>query len=146
MIGIIGRLDSRITLQQPANTLDDQGSALTEWADLATAWAGREEISGAEALAGTSRVATADCKFTMRFQSAFRNLTLTARIQWRGVYFEIVRIDADNASRPSLLTLTARRNSDTVAVTGITGTPIVWPSDNALWLWPSDDAEAAWRN
>jgi len=43
-----GRLDRRLTLQQPVRTVDETGDSQVSWSDVATVWAMVEESGGRE--------------------------------------------------------------------------------------------------
>lgn len=61
-----GRLDQRVTLQEPTNTRDAQGSVSTTWADVATVWAAVEDLAGREYFAAAETQAEVSSRIIIR--------------------------------------------------------------------------------
>lgn len=111
MIGQIGKLDTRITLQRPTPSVDAQGSSTNSWAGLATVWAESKAIESGEVTAGNERTATRDYTFKIRYQSALATLAATDRVVWRGSNFDILSAVPLPEGRPDQILITARRRA-----------------------------------
>ena len=61
-----GKLDKRVTIQQRSTTQDAYGQPVETWADVATVWAGIEDISGREYFAAQSTQNAVQTKITIR--------------------------------------------------------------------------------
>jgi len=64
-----GRLDRRLTLQRRTLTENDYGEAVETWTDLATVWAEKIPVRGAERYAAMQTVAEVDTRFKIRYRT-----------------------------------------------------------------------------
>ena len=83
-----GRLDRRITIEQPTAAVNTFGEPVQTWADLATVWASVRAKSGREFFAGGEQ-ATADTVFRIRYRS---DVTRVMRISYGGAVYDITAI------------------------------------------------------
>lgn len=87
-----GRLDRKISLQQPTTTRDDFGQSTDAFSEVSRVWAQRRDISGKETTESDQPVAATRTEWTIRWRSDIREtwrvVTTTDRIQT----FEIVGI------------------------------------------------------
>lgn len=85
-----GRLDRRLILQRKTLTENDFGEPIATWTTIATVWAEKREIRGAERYAANQTVAQADIKYRIRYR---RGLTpLDAFIDEDGRMFDIAAV------------------------------------------------------
>lgn len=89
-------MDQRITLQQPAATVDALGQRTETWADLATVWAQAQPLRGREFFAAGQINSEAAVRFRIRWRS---DVTGAMRVLWRTVPHAIVAepVDVDGA-------------------------------------------------
>ena len=87
-----GRLDRKISIQEPTTTRDAFGQSVDTFAEVAKVWAQRRDISAKEATETDQPVASTRTEWTIRWRSDIREtwrvVTTTDRIQT----FEIVGI------------------------------------------------------
>lgn len=87
-----GRLDRKISIQEPTTTRDDFGQSVDAFAEVAKVWAQRRDISAKENTETDQPVASTRTEWTIRWRSDIREtwrvVTTTDRIQT----FEIVGI------------------------------------------------------
>ena len=69
-----GRLDRRLTLQRRTLTENDYGEAVETWTDLATVWAEKIPVRGAERYAAMQTVAEVDTRFKIRYRTDVSHL------------------------------------------------------------------------
>lgn len=81
-----GKLDRRITIQQPTFTRNETGEQIASWADLATVWAKADPVDGDEGFQSDRRVNSARMQFTIRFRPG---ITTKMRISYDGELFKI---------------------------------------------------------
>lgn len=104
-------LDRRITIESATVARNDNGEPITTWSTLATIWAKRMGLRGAELFATNQVVAQAQCKYRIRWRD---DINESMRVVDDGVTFGIQHI-ADPAdlgakvSRRQWLDLTVRR-------------------------------------
>lgn len=82
-----GRLDQRITLQQPNASVDALGQRVETWADVAELWARAQPLRGREFFAAGQVQSEASVKFTIRWREGVAG---HMRVVWRGVPHAIV--------------------------------------------------------
>ena len=88
---LASRLNTRITIQQPARTTDVTGGASVSWGDLVSLWAEMRSLSrGDEKLFAGKIQAEAAMLFTIRARS---DVTASMRILAKGKTYQIRRID-----------------------------------------------------
>lgn len=96
MAGIAaGELDRRLTLQRPITTIDP---ALNQpvsagWQTLATVWAKRTAVAGADAVEGAQPGRTSTHRFLIRWASALSGLTSSDQVACDGVTYQVDRIE-----------------------------------------------------
>jgi SPP1 family predicted phage head-tail adaptor len=81
-----GRLDRRLTLQRRTLIENDYGEAVETWTDLATVWAEKIPVRGAERYAAMQTVAEVDCKFRIRYR---RGVTPLDRVVCEGITYDV---------------------------------------------------------
>jgi SPP1 family predicted phage head-tail adaptor len=111
MITHIGRFDTRVTLQTPTETVDDQGSTTQTWATTATVWAKIETISATETTNGNERTPVQEYRFTVRYQSTLATFSAGCRIQRDGINYDILSALPMPEGRPDTIQITARRKA-----------------------------------
>lgn len=108
MIGA-GRLDRRITLRRKVVT--NTGLGLTEaWADVATIWASRKDVSDGEKMANGGVMATVAARFIVRSSDMTRGLTAKDLLLEGGKTFQISGIK--ELDRRGFLEITAEARAD----------------------------------
>ena len=96
----IGRMRYRITIQFPADTVDDYGNAIEDWQDLATVWADIVPVSGREYLTASQATSETTFKIYIRY---IPNVNAKMRIIHNDITFEILAVLGDR--RSGMLTL-----------------------------------------
>lgn len=81
-----GRLNRRITIQEPTETQDDYGEAIQSWATYRTVWAEKRDLPGNEAFDADQIVAEAVTDWRIRHLSG---LTRKMRISYGGDIYDI---------------------------------------------------------
>jgi len=85
-----GRLDRRLTLQRRTLIENDYGEPVETWTDLATVWAHKIEVRGAERYAASQDIATVDIKYQIRYR---RGLTPVDRFtDEAGKVFDVIAV------------------------------------------------------
>ena len=108
MIGA-GQLDRRITLRR--KTVTNTGLGMTEaWADLATIWASRKDVSDGEKIAAGGVMATLAARFVVRSSTLTRGLTAKDALIEGGKTFQITGIK--ELGRRDFLEITAEARAD----------------------------------
>lgn len=85
----IGKMDRRITIEQPTQGVGPYGEPIETWMDLATVWANAYAGAGKEFVAARQVNAEVSMQFQIRWRS---DLSTTMRIFYDGKYFDIVDI------------------------------------------------------
>lgn len=85
----IGKMDRRITIEQPTETQGSMGETLTTWSTFAEVWANAYSGSGREFVAARQINAEVSMQFQIRY---IAGITATMRILYDGAYFDIDRI------------------------------------------------------
>ncbi|MFO7905803.1 MAG: phage head closure protein [Pirellulaceae bacterium] len=84
-----GRLNKRITLQQPVTTTDSFGGETTTWQDVASRWAGIEPLRGKEYFEAQAAQSQIELRIVIRYDSALASLDPTWRVQYGARVMEI---------------------------------------------------------
>lgn len=100
-----GALDQRITIEQPTNGQDSNGSTTRSWSALATVWARVLPLSGRERAMLAEVEAPASYRFTIRRRG---DLADDMRITWNGATYNI-RFIADPGGRDLYISIDAER-------------------------------------
>jgi SPP1 family predicted phage head-tail adaptor len=87
-----GRLDTRITLQEPTTSRDDFGQSTQTFAGVASVWAQRRDISAKETTESDQRVASTRTEWTIRWRSDVRETWRVVLKTGRTDTWEIVGI------------------------------------------------------
>lgn len=81
-----GRMNRKITIQQPTETLDSYNQPVASWSTYKTVWAEYLPKRGREYFAADQTVAEADAVFRIRYDSG---VTRKMRISFGGDYYDI---------------------------------------------------------
>ncbi len=88
-----GKLDRRITLQRFTYTTDaGSGEQVKVWADLATRWASKRDVSDSERVASAEVSAEIGTRFVVHWDATLRDLNPKDRLVFDGRTFEIVAV------------------------------------------------------
>lgn len=87
-----GKLDRRITIQARTTTRGTAGSAVVSYADEATIWAERVDLTGGKLRASAALRADASQVFRIRYRPT---LTEQHRIRYNGRSYDILQIDEE---------------------------------------------------
>ncbi len=82
----IGRLDRRIVIQQRTDTKDSHGDPVPAWSALATVWAEKLPMRGAERFQSQQTLAQADHRWRIRHRT---DVTEKMRISHESEYYDI---------------------------------------------------------
>lgn len=84
------RLDRRLTLQRFTSTQDPgSGENVETWSDLATVWANYKPVSDGEKMQAGEVSATLSARFTIRYDSAWADLSALDRVVFEGRTFDV---------------------------------------------------------
>lgn len=86
---LAGNLNRRIVIQSNTTSRDTDGASLDSWGTLATVWAERVPIAGAEEFAADQITALADVRFRIRYRS---DVTTKNRLTHGGITYDIVQV------------------------------------------------------
>jgi SPP1 family predicted phage head-tail adaptor len=81
-----GRLDRRLTLQRRTLIENDYGEPVETWTDLATVWAEKIPVRGAERYAAMQTVAEVEERFKIRYR---KGLTPLDRVVCAGTTYDV---------------------------------------------------------
>lgn len=87
-----GDLDRRITLQSATLTRDAMNNPTRTWADVATVWASRLDVSDGERIAAKQVGAEIGTRFVIRHSETVEDVNPTWRLTSDGVTYEIVAV------------------------------------------------------
>lgn len=88
-----GKLDRRITLQRFTYTVAaGSGEQVKVWADIATRWASKKDVSDSERVASAEVSAEIGTRFVVRWDSLLRDLNPKDRLVFEGRTYEIVAV------------------------------------------------------
>ncbi len=96
----IGKMRYRITLQFPADTVDDYGNAVEDWQDLTTVWADIVPVSGREYLTANQATSETQYKIYIRY---IAGVNAKMRIIHGSKVYEILAVLGDK--RSNMLTM-----------------------------------------
>lgn len=81
-----GRLDRRLTLQRKTATENDYGEPVETWTTIATVWAEKIPVRGAERYAAMQTVAEVDTRFKIRYRTDVSPLD---RVVCAGITYDV---------------------------------------------------------
>lgn len=87
-----GDLDRRITIQRNSPTKDAFGASKDNWADLATVWAKKIEVSDAERTRAAETAAIITTRFQVRWWSLVSDLNPKDRVLYGTLTYDIVAV------------------------------------------------------
>jgi SPP1 family predicted phage head-tail adaptor len=108
------KLDRRITLQRSTDTQDEYGSPVKVWNTLgpATIAANYKPVSDGEKFAAGEVGATLSARFTIRYDSAWADVSALDRLTFEGREFDIVGAKEVDGRR-QFIEITAAARSET---------------------------------
>lgn len=87
-----GKLDRRITIERATTSRNGFNEPIETWGALATVYAGKADISAAEALRAQEVGAQITTRFTVRYSDITATVTPTDRISFGGRLFNITAV------------------------------------------------------
>lgn len=99
----IGKLDQRVTIQEPTEVRDASGGFTLTWANIGTAptvWAAVEPSSAGETREGEKATARASYSVRMRYRA---DITAKIRLSWRGRTLQIEGIPSGSLRSRELI-------------------------------------------
>lgn len=84
-----GRLDRRLTLQRKTATENDYGEPVESWTTLATVWAEKIPVRGAERYAAMQTVAEVEERFRIRYR---KDLTPLDRVICGNITYDVLGV------------------------------------------------------
>ena len=113
----IGKLDRRITIQQPVYTTNDHNEdEITSWTTVATVWARTEQKQGNEVVDADRLTYYETTVFTIRHRD---DLNVRMRIVWNTIPYRIFSIAEHESSRKRFLSIAGEViDNETVDVEG----------------------------
>lgn len=107
-----GRLDERVTIQQPSTTTGDHNEVVEGYASAGKRWAQFSPIRGAERIQALAAEAALDAKFIMRKDALTEAVTESYRIdRSNGDQYQVVGPATYPRERGSMIEFMARRVS-----------------------------------
>lgn len=91
-----GRLNRRVTLQSPSQSVDEIGQPIPGWTDVATPWADIRMKSGLEAIKAGAPVSVVQASIRVRYRAG---ITAGMRIVHNLQVFNIVAVMPDVGGR-----------------------------------------------
>lgn len=91
-----GRLNRRVTLQQPGTTTDELGQPIPGWTDVATLWADIRMKSGLEAIKAGAPVSVVQASIRVRYRAG---ITAGMRVVHNLQAYNIVAVMPDVGGR-----------------------------------------------
>lgn len=85
----IGKLDRKIVIEHPVNSMNSSGESVSSWATFHTAFANVQKAGGKENLEGGKTTATRQVKFKIRY---FGGIDEDMRIVYNSSYYDITEI------------------------------------------------------
>ncbi|TNH06633.1 phage head closure protein [Testudinibacter sp. TR-2022] len=95
----IGKLRHRITLQQQITQLNSYGGTITDWQDVATAWAEVKPLSGREYFAAEQVQSEITTQIWLRYRP---DIQPTMRVKWGDRTFEVISVINHNERNTAL--------------------------------------------
>jgi SPP1 family predicted phage head-tail adaptor len=105
-----GPLDRRITLQRATTAQDDTGQEVQTWADLATVWASKRDVSDSERVAAAEVSASITTRFQIRWDTLWSDLNPKDRVACDGKTYDIFGVK--ELGRREGLEITAAARAD----------------------------------
>ena len=105
-----GKLDRRVTLQRYSVSFDALNQPVETWAELATVWASKEDVSDGERVRAEQVGSTLTTRFRIRHSAEVSGLNTKDRVVFRGLVFDIVGVK--EIGRNDGLEITAAARSD----------------------------------
>jgi len=84
-----GQIDRRITIQRATVAQDATGQEVSSWSNLATVWAGKQDVSDTERIASAEVQATITTRFQIRWSSAVADVNPKDRLIYAGKTYDI---------------------------------------------------------
>ena len=91
-----GRLNRRVTLQSPSQSVDEIGQPIPGWTDVATLWADIRMKSGLEAIKAGAPVSTVQASIRVRYRAG---ITAGMRVVHNLTAYEILAVQPDVGGR-----------------------------------------------
>lgn len=108
-----GRLDRRITINRLTEGLPNGfGEPVETWAELATIWAMRADVSDGEKVATGQRSSALLSRFVVRSSTVTRTVSAADRITHGGATWNILGVKQTADGRDRYIEITAARESD----------------------------------
>ena len=102
-----GRLDRRITIEEPSESRGNIGDVQESWSTFATVWAGKDDRSGREAMSPDIVRGEVDTVWRLRHLDG---LTMAMRISYDGRVYDIRSIRQIGRGEGWLIGTTAERD------------------------------------
>lgn len=106
------QLDRRITIQRATTAPDEFNEPVQTWADLATIWAARRDVSDGEKFAAGQVGSSLQSRFIIRHSSVSKTITPVDRLAYDGAVWNIMGIKETQDGRRRFLEITAARDAD----------------------------------
>lgn len=87
-----GALDRRVTLRHATITKDEYNANVETWADLATVWASKADISDAERVRAQQTGARVTTRFQIRWNTTVSALTTRDQLVCEGRTYQVAAI------------------------------------------------------
>ena len=91
-----GRLNRRVTLQSPSQSVDELGQPIPGWTDVATLWADIRMKSGLEAIKAGAPVSTVQASIRIRYRAG---INAGMRVVHNLQVYEILAVQPDVGGR-----------------------------------------------
>ena len=100
-----GMLRHRVVIEQVTEAQNDYGEPVETWAELATVWARKEDLSGRELFAAQQVQSTVTTRFTIRYRS---DVQAKQRLSHAGTVYNIESVQDPDGRRCFLYVLASR--------------------------------------
>lgn len=108
-----GNLDHRITIQRvTSGAVNGFGEAAETWADLATLWASRKDVSDGEKIRAGQQASALSARFVIRSSTLGKTINTKDRISHGGAIWNIQGVKETDDGRNRFIEITAARESD----------------------------------
>lgn len=91
-----GRLNRRVTLQSPSQSVDEIGQPIPGWTDVATLWADIRMKSGLESIKAGASVSVVQASIRVRYRAG---ITAGMRVVHNLVAYQITAVQPDVGGR-----------------------------------------------
>lgn len=105
------KLDRRLRLERATKAQDEYGNDVPTWGELATVWCNYKPVSDGEKLAAGEVGATLSARFTIRYDSAWADLSAQDRCVFEGRTFDVFGVK-EVEGRRQFLEITATTRND----------------------------------